>query len=400
MSKQIQDAYIVAATRLPVGRRKGMLGHVRPDDMLAHAIRSVMEQAPGLDPALVEDVIVGCAMPEAEQGMNVARIGLLLAGMPNTVPGVTVNRFCASGVQTVAMAADRIRLGEADVLIAGGTETMSLMNQMTGNKTALNPLIFEKEENYAIGFGMGITAEKVAAQWQVSREDQDAFAVASHQKACAAIDAGHFRAEITPYAVRTRVPDLQSGEVRVKEYLAENDEGPRRDSSIEGLARLRPVFAARGSVTAGNSSQMSDGAAAVLLVSEKVLKQFNLQPLARFAGFAVAGVAPEIMGIGPLEAIPRVLRQAGIGQHEVDWFELNEAFAAQALAVIRTLDLDPAKVNPLGGAIALGHPLGATGAIRTATLLHGLQRTRQRYGMVTMCIGTGMGAAGLFESMQ
>ena len=400
MSKQIQDAYIVAATRLPVGRRKGMLGHVRPDDMLAHAIRSVMAQAPGLDPALVEDVIVGCAMPEAEQGMNVARIGLLLAGMPNTVPGVTVNRFCASGVQTVAMAADRIRLGEADVMIAGGTETMSLMNQMTGNKTALNPLIFEKEENYAIGFGMGITAEKVAAQWQVSREDQDAFAVASHQKACAAIDAGHFRAEITPYAVRARVPDLQSGEVRVKEYLAENDEGPRRDSSIEGLARLRPVFAARGSVTAGNSSQMSDGAAAVLLVSEKVLKQFNLQPLARFAGFAVAGVAPEIMGIGPLKAIPRVLRQAGIGQHEVDWFELNEAFAAQALAVIRTLDLDPAKVNPLGGAIALGHPLGATGAIRTATLLHGLRRTRQRYGMVTMCIGTGMGAAGLFESMQ
>jgi len=400
MSKQIQDAYIVAATRLPVGRRKGMLGHVRPDDMLAHAIRSVMAQAPGLDPALVEDVIVGCAMPEAEQGMNVARIGLLLAGMPNTVPGVTVNRFCASGVQTVAMAADRIRLGEADVMIAGGTETMSLMNQMTGNKTALNPLIFEKEENYAIGFGMGITAEKVAAQWQVSREDQDAFAVASHQKACAAIDAGHFRAEITPYAVRARVPDLQSGEVRVKEYLAENDEGPRRDSSIEGLARLRPVFAARGSVTAGNSSQMSDGAAAVLLVSEKVLKQFNLQPLARFAGFAVAGVAPEIMGIGPLKAIPRVLRQAGIGQHEVDWFELNEAFAAQALAVMRTLDLDPAKVNPLGGAIALGHPLGATGAIRTATLVHGLQRTRQRYGMVTMCIGTGMGAAGLFESMQ
>jgi len=400
MSKQIQDAYIVAATRLPVGRRKGMLGHVRPDDMLAHAIRSVMAQAPGLDPALVEDVIVGCAMPEAEQGMNVARIGLLLAGMPNTVPGVTVNRFCASGLQTVAMAADRIRLGEADVMIAGGTETMSLMNQMTGNKTALNPLIFEKEENYAIGFGMGITAEKVAAQWQVSREDQDAFAVASHQKACAAIDAGHFRAEITPYAVRARVPDLQSGEVRVKEYLAENDEGPRRDSSIEGLARLRPVFAARGSVTAGNSSQMSDGAAAVLLVSEKVLKQFNLQPLARFAGFAVAGVAPEIMGIGPLKAIPRVLRQAGIGQHEVDWFELNEAFAAQALAVMRTLDLDPAKVNPLGGAIALGHPLGATGAIRTATLVHGLQRTRQRYGMVTMCIGTGMGAAGLFESMQ
>jgi len=400
MSKQIQDAYIVAATRLPVGRRKGMLGHVRPDDMLAHAIRSVMAQVPGLDPAMVEDVIVGCAMPEAEQGMNVARIGLLLAGLPNSVPGVTVNRFCASGLQTVAMAADRIRLGEAEVMIAAGTETMSLMNQMMGNKIALNPAIFEKEENYAIGFGMGITAEKVAAQWKISREDQDAFAVASNQKACAAIAAGHFKAEISPYAVKARVPNLQTGEVTVKEYLAENDEGPRSDSSLAGLARLRPVFAARGSVTAGNSSQMSDGAAAVLVVSEKILKQFDLRPLARFAGFSVAGVAPEIMGIGPVEAIPRVLKRAGIRQDEVDWFELNEAFAAQALAVVRTLELDPARVNPLGGAIALGHPLGATGTIRTATLVHGLQRTRQRYGMVSMCIGTGMGAAGLFESLQ
>ena len=400
MSKQIQEAYIVAATRLPVGRRKGLLGHVRPDDMLAHAIRSVMAQAPGLDPALVEDVIVGCAMPEAEQGMNVARIGLLLAGMPDTVPGVTINRFCASGVQTVAMAADRIRLGEADVMIAGGTETMSLMNQMMGNKIAMNPAIFELEENYAIGFGMGITAEKVAAQWKVSREEQDAFAVASHQKACAAIAAGHFKAEISPYAVTARLPNLRTGDVTVKEYLAETDEGPRPDSSLEGLARLRPVFAARGTVTAGNSSQMSDGAAAVLVVSEKILKQFNLKPLARFAGYSVAGVPPEIMGIGPIKAIPQVLKQAGIGLAEVDWIELNEAFAAQALAVIRELDLDPAKVNPLGGAIALGHPLGATGTIRTATVVHGLQRTRQRYGLVTMCIGTGMGAAGLFESIQ
>ncbi|EXI90827.1 MAG: 3-ketoacyl-CoA thiolase [Candidatus Accumulibacter regalis] len=400
MSKQIQDAYIVAATRLPVGRRKGMLGHVRPDDMLAHAIASVLAQAPEIDPVLVEDVIVGCAMPEAEQGMNVARIGLLLAGMPNTVPGVTVNRFCASGVQAVAMAADRIRLGEAEVMVAAGTETMSLMNQMMGNKVALNPAIFAKDENYSIAFGMGLTAEKVAAQWQVSREDQDAFAVASHRKACAAIAAGHFKAEISPYAVTARQPNLHTGEVQIKEYLAENDEGPRSDSSIERLARLRPVFAAHGSVTAGNSSQMSDGAAAVLIVSEKILKEFNLQPMARFAGFAVAGVAPEIMGIGPVDAIPRVLKQAGIRQDAVDWFELNEAFAAQALAVIRTLDLDPAKVNPLGGAIALGHPLGATGAVRTATLLHGLRRTRQRYGMVTMCIGTGMGAAGLFESIQ
>lgn len=400
MSKQIQDAYIVAATRLPVGRRKGLLGHVRPDDMLAHAIRSVMARVPGLDPALVEDVIVGCAMPEAEQGMNVARIGLLLAGLPNTVPGVTVNRFCASGLQTVAMAADRIRLGEADVMIAGGTETMSLMNQIMGNKIAINPAIFEAEENYAIGFGMGITAEKVAAQWKISREDQDAFAVASNQKACAAIAAGHFKAEISPYLVSAHVPNLQSGEVMVKEFLAENDEGPRADSSIESLARLRPVFAARGSVTAGNSSQMSDGAAAVLVVSEKILRQFDLKPLARFAAYAVAGVPPEVMGIGPVEAIPRALRQAGIRQDEVDWFELNEAFAAQALAVMRTLNLDPGKVNPLGGAIALGHPLGATGTIRTTTLLHGMQRTGQRYGMVSMCIGTGMGAAGLFEAIR
>ena len=400
MSKQIQEAYIVAATRLPVGKRKGIFGHVRPDDMLAHAIKSVMAQAPSLDPALVDDVIVGCAMPEAEQGMNVARISLLLAGLPDTVPGYTINRFCSSGVQAVADAAARIRLGDADVMIAGGTESMSIMSQMMGNKIAMNPAFFEKDEKLAMAYGMGLTAEKVAAQWAISRDDQDAFAQASHQKACAAIKAGHFTAEISPFAVKLRVPDLKTGEVIVKDFLAETDEGPRPDSSLERLARLKPVFAAQGSVTAGNSSQMSDGAAAVLLVSEKILKQFNLKPLARFVGYAVAGVAPQIMGIGPVEAIPRVLKQAGLRQQDVDWFELNEAFAAQSLAVMRTLGLDPAKVNPQGGAIALGHPLGATGTIRTATLLHGLQRTGQRWGMVTMCVGTGMGAAGLFESMS
>jgi acetyl-CoA acyltransferase len=276
---------------------------------------------------------------------------------------------------------------------------MSLMNQMMGNKIAINPAIFEKDENYAIAFGMGLTAEKVAAKWQISRDDQDAFAVASHQKACAAIQAGHFKAEISPYAITARTPDLKTGEVKVREYLADTDEGPRPDSSLERLAKLKPVFAARGSVTAGNSSQMSDGAGAVLVVSEKILKQFNLKPLARFAGYSVAGVPPEIMGIGPIEAIPKVLKQAGVSQNDLDWIELNEAFAAQALAVMRQLNLDPAKVNPLGGAIALGHPLGATGAIRTATVVHGLQRTKQRYGMVTMCIGTGMGAAGLFEAI-
>jgi acetyl-CoA acyltransferase len=399
MSQQIQDAYIVAATRLPVAKRNGMYRYTRPDDMLAHAIRSAVAQVPMLDPALIGDVIVGCAMPEAEQGMNVARIGLLLAGLPNTVPGITINRFCSSGLQAVADAAAKIRLGEADVMIAAGTESMTVMPQMMGNKMSMNPAIFEKDENVAIAYGMGITAENVAKQWKISREDQDAFALASHQKAVAAIAAGHFRAEISPYTIRTHQPDFDSGAVRIVERLAENDEGPRPDSSIEGLAKLKPAFAAKGSVTAGNSSQMSDGAGAIVLVSEKMLKQHNLKPLARFAGFSVAGVPPEIMGIGPIAAIPKALAQAGVKQDDLDWIELNEAFAAQALAVIRDVGLDPAKVNPLGGAIALGHPLGATGAIRTATIVHGLRRTGGRYGVVTMCIGTGMGAAGIFEAL-
>ena len=399
MSKQIQDAYIVAATRLPVSKRNGMFRTVRPDDMLAHAIRAVMAQVPGVDPARIGDVIVGCAMPEAEQGMNVARIGLLLAGLPNTVPGLTINRFCSSGIQAVADAAAQIRLGLADVMIAAGTESMSVMPQIMGNKMAMNPAIFEKEENLGIAFGMGLTAEKVAQQWKIGREEQDAFAVASHQKACAAIAAGHFKAETTPFTITQHQPDLKSGEVKVKSRAVDTDEGPRPDSSVEGLAKLKPVFHARGSVTAGNSSQMSDGAAAVMLVSEKVLKEYNLTPLARFAGYAVGGVAPEIMGIGPIAAIPKVLQQVGIRQDDLDWIELNEAFAAQSLAVMRELGINPEKVNPLGGAIALGHPLGATGAIRTATVVHGLQRTGGKYGMVTMCIGTGMGAAGIIERL-
>jgi acetyl-CoA acyltransferase len=397
MTKQIQDAYIVAATRTAVGKARGVFRTTRPDDLLAHVLKAVVAKAPQLDPAAIGDVIVGCAIPEAEQGINVARVGLLLAGLPNSVPGMTINRFCSSGLQAVALAADRIRLGEADVMLAGGTETMSLMPQMMGHKVSINPAIFEHDENYGIAFGMGLTAEKVASQYQVSRADQDAFALASHQKAVAAIRAGKFAAEITPYKVRSHVPDATTGTVRIVEKVADIDEGPRPDSSLEGLARLRPVFAAKGSVTAGNSSQMSDGAGAVLLASERALKQFDLQPIARFAGYAVAGVPPEVMGIGPVEAIPRVLKQAGIAQDRVDWIELNEAFAAQALAVQRALGLDPAKVNPLGGAIALGHPLGATGAIRTATLMSAMQRDQFKYGMISMCIGTGMGAAGLFE---
>jgi acetyl-CoA acyltransferase len=399
MSKQVQEAYIVAATRTPVGKApRGMFRNTRPDDLLAHVLKSVLAQAPSLDKAAIGDVIVGCAMPEAEQGMNVARIGLLLAGLPVGVPGVTVNRFCSSGVQAVAMAADRIRLGEADVMIGAGTESMSMVPMM-GNKIAFNPEIFAHDENLGIAFGMGITAEKVAERWKVSREAQDAFALQSHERAISAIKNGEFRDEITPYTLDEHVPDMASREVQTKSRELAQDEGPRADTSIEALAKLKPVFAAKGSVTAGNSSQMSDGAGAVLLCSETALKRYNLTPIGKFVGYSVAGVPPEIMGIGPKEAIPRVLKQAGLKLDDIGWIELNEAFAAQSLAVINDVGLDPKLVNPLGGAIALGHPLGATGAIRVATLMHGLRRRKEKYGMVTMCIGTGMGAAGIFEAL-
>ena len=399
MSKQVQEAYIVAATRTPVGKApRGIFRNTRPDDLLAHVLRSVLAQAPSLDPAAVADVIAGCAMPEAEQGMNVARIALLLAGLPNNVPGMTVNRFCSSGLQAVALAADRIRLGEADVMIAAGTESMSMVPMM-GNKIAFNPEIFAHDENLAIAFGMGITAEKVAERWKISREAQDEFAFHSHQRALRAIASGEFNDEITPYLIEEQTPDLQAREVKIATREAAQDEGPRADTSIEALAKLKPVFAQKGSVTAGNSSQMSDGAGAVLLCSEAALKRFNLTPIGKFLGFSVAGVPPEIMGIGPKEAIPRALQQVGLTLSDMGWIELNEAFAAQSLAVIRDVGLDPAKVNPLGGAIALGHPLGATGAIRVATLLHGMKRQKLKYGMVTMCIGTGMGAAGIFEAL-
>src|SRR5574343_455849 len=341
MSIQIQDAYIVAPTRLPVTKKNGMLKHMRPDDMLAHAIKAVVSQVPGIDPARIDDVIVGCAMPEGEQSMNVARIGALLAGLPQSVSAQTVNRFCSSGLQAVALAADRIRLGEADLMLAGGTESMSMVPMM-GNKVALSPSVFENE-HVAIAYGMGITAENVAAQWNVSREDQEAFALASHQKALAATAAGHFAAEISPYDVVARSADLAGGRIITRAKTLAVDEGPRADTSAEGLAKLRPVFKARGSVTAGNSSQMSDGAGAVLLASAQAVKDYGLTPIARFVSFSVAGVAPEIMGIGPIAAIPKALKQAGLNQDQLDWIELNEAFAAQALAVIRDCGLDPAK---------------------------------------------------------
>lgn len=396
MAEKVTDAYIVAAMRTPVGKApRGMFRKTRPDDLLAHVLKGTV-QAAGVDAACIEDVIVGCAMPEGEQGMNVARIGLLLAGFPVTVPGVTINRFCSSGLQAIAMAADRIRLGEAQVIMAAGTESMSMVPMM-GNKVVMNPEVFAKDSNVAIAYGMGITAEKVAAQWKISREAQDAFAAQSHQRAVAGREQGHFAAEICPYDVVSDGFDPVARAVTRTTRRVSDDEGPRADTTLEALAGLRPVFDAKGSVTAGNSSQMSDGAAAVLLVSEAALKRFNLRPLARFVTFQVVGLEPAIMGVGPRDAIPKALKAAGLKQDQLDWIELNEAFAAQSLAVIQDLGLDQAKVNPLGGAIAWGHPLGATGAIRTATCLHGLARTGGRYGMVTMCVGTGMGAAGIFE---
>ena len=396
MSRTLKDAYIVAAARTPVGKApRGAFRTTRPDSLLAHALSSVLARASALDPAAVDDVIVGCAMPEYEQGMNVARIGLLLAGLPNTVAGMTVNRFCSSGLNAVSIAADRIRTGEADLMIAAGTESMSMIPML--GRLSLNAEVFARDENVGIAYGMGLTAEKVAERWKVSREDQDAFALESHRRALAAQAAGEFDAEIAPTVVREHVPDTAASRVAVREKTVSRDEGPRADTTAEGLAKLRPVFAAKGSVTAGNSSQMSDGAGAVIVASEEAIRVHGLKPLARFAAFDVAGVAPEVMGVGPIAAIPKALKLAGLKHEDLDWIELNEAFAAQSLAVVRDLGLDPAKVNPLGGAIALGHPLGATGAIRTATIVHGLKRRGGRYGMVTMCVGTGMGAAGIFE---
>ncbi len=395
--KQVQDAYIVAATRTPIGRsQRGFFRNMRPDELLVKALQSALSQVPTLDPQAIEDIICGCAIPEGPQGLNVARISGVLAGLPTSVGGITVNRFCASGLSAIQMAADRIRVGEADVMIAAGTESMSMVPMM-GNTPSLSPAMYLNDDNIGIAYGMGLTAEKVATQWKISREAQDVFAYASHMKALAAMQAGEFSDEITPVEVTDRTPNLATGEVISKTHVVSLDEGPRPDTTVQGLSQLKTVFSARGSVTAGNSSQTSDGAGALILASESAVKRFGLTPLARFVSFASKGVPPHIMGIGPIEAIPAALRYAGLKQNDIDWFELNEAFAAQSLAVINTLGLDPTKVNPMGGAIALGHPLGATGAIRAATVIHALRRKNLKYGMITMCVGMGQGAAGIFE---
>jgi len=397
MSKQVQEAYIVAATRSPIGKSgRGVFRNTRSDDLLIATVQQALKQVPSLDPKAIEDAIIGCAMPEGQQGLNMARVAALLAGLPHSVGGVTVNRFCASGLTAVQMAADRIRVGEADVMIAGGAESMSAV-PMSGHNPSFNARIFERDENIGIAYGMGLTAEKVADQWKVGRDAQDAFALASHQKAIKAQQAGEFTAEMTTIEVVDRAPDLATGDVTSKKRSVSLDEGPRADTSLEALGKLKAVFAAKGSVTAGNSSQTSDGAGCLILASDKAVKQFGLKPLARFVSYAIKGVPPHIMGIGPIEAIPVALKLAGLKLDDMDWIELNEAFAAQSLAVIKSVGLDPAKVNPMGGAIALGHPLGATGAIRSATVVHALQRHKLKYGMVTMCVGTGQGAAGIFE---
>jgi len=385
-------AYVLAAVRTPGGKaKKGKLKDVRPDDLAAIAIKALLERT-GIDPMLIDDVILGCAFPEGEQGMNVARVASFKAGLPYQIPAQTVNRFCASGLQSIATAAERILSGGADCIVAGGVESMSLV-PMGGQKFSANPgLVGAWPESYA---GMGITAELVADKYAISRVDQDAFAAESHRRAAAAQDAGRFQDELVPVEVET--VGLVKGKVQRRAERFAADEGIRRDTTAEGLGKLKPAFKLGGTVTAGNASQMTDGAAAVLVVSEAFLKQSGAQPLARFVGFAVRGVPPELMGIGPVEAIPAVLQRTGLKVGDLAAIELNEAFAAQSLACVRALGLDPARVNVNGGAIALGHPLGCTGAKLTATLLHELKRTGGRYGAVSMCIGGGMGAAGIFE---
>ena len=390
----MKEVFIVATARTPLGKApNGRIRTIRPDDLAALAIKGALARVPQLAVAQIEDVILGCAMPEGAQGMNIARIACQRAGLPDTVPGVTVNRFCASGLEAIAMGAQRILTGMAEVVVAGGTESMSQV-PMGGFKMSPNPCLVDQMPDAYLA--MGLTAENVATRFVVSRADADAFAYESHRKAIAALDAGRFKEESVPVPVREVKLD-GNGKRKVAEYLFDTDEGPRRDTSVERLAALKPAFNPKGTVTAGNASQRSDGAAAVVLMSAEKVKEFGIKPLARFVTYAVAGVAPGIMGIGPVEAIPKALKQAALKIGDLDLIELNEAFACQALAVIRQAGLPGERVNVNGGAVALGHPLGATGAKLTVSILHELKRRNGRYGLVTMCVGGGMGAAGIFE---
>jgi len=392
----MKEAVIVSAVRTAIGKApKGTLRNTRPDDLAAAAIKDAVNRVDGLDPAEIEDVIMGCAFPEAEQGMNVARTAMIAAGLPVETSAMTVNRYCSSGLQTIALAADRIATGAADVIVAGGLETMTMI-PMGGNKLRPNPAIVDSYPDYYLN--MGLTAENLANKYEITRQQADEFSFGSHQKAVAAIDAGNFRDEIVPFTVRIDELD-EKGRVRSKEVVFETDEGPRRDTSLESLAKLKPAFHAKGTVTAGNSSQMSDGAAAAVVMSADRARDIGAKPLARFVSFATAGCLPEEMGIGPVYAIPKALKLAGLTLDQIDVIELNEAFAVQSLAVMKLLEMNPEKINVNGGAIALGHPLGCTGAKLTATILREMQRRNARYGMVTMCVGGGMGAAGIFERM-
>jgi len=391
----MQDAVIVSAVRTAVGKApKGTLSVMRPDELGAVAIKGALDRVPGLEPSSIEDVIIGCAMPEGEQGMNVARIASLRAGIPVEASAVTINRFCSSGLQAIAYGAERIMLGQGRAAVAGGTESMSMV-PMGGNKISPNPALVTSYPD--VYLSTGLVAENHARESIVSRHEQDEFALRSHQRAIAAIEKGHFKNEIVALTVRVTTPN--GGKPSIKELTFDTDEGPRRDTSLEALAKLRPAFHVSGTVTAGNSSQTSDGAAAAIITSAELARERELTPLARFVGYATAGVAPELFGIGPVPAIRKVLKQTGLTLDQIDVIELNEAFAAQALACMKALDLDPDKVNVNGGAIALGHPLGCTGAKLTATIINELHRRKARYGMVTMCVGGGMGAAGIFERM-
>ena len=392
----MKEAVIVSAVRTAVGKApKGTLRNTRPDDLGAAAIKEAVDRVECLDKSQIEDVIMGCAFPEAEQGMNVARTAMIAAGLPVETSAMTVNRYCSSGLQTIALAADRIATGGAEVIVAGGLETMSMI-PMGGYVLRPNPSLVDSYPDYYLN--MGLTAENLSRKYEITREQADAFSLASHQKAIAAIAAGNFKNEIVPMNVFVDEFD-EGGRVRRKEIVFDTDEGPRHDTSAESLAKLRAVFHASGTVTAGNSSQMSDGAAAVVVMSADKAKEIGATPLARFVSFATAGCLPEEMGIGPVYAIPKALKMAGLTLDQIDVIELNEAFAAQGLSVMKVLEMDPAKVNVNGGAIALGHPLGCTGAKLTATLLQELKRRNSRYGMVTMCVGGGMGAAGIFERL-